>query len=382
MTSKHLLAPSLVSVFFLACSGLEAQNSLVLPPTQTAKEGNSLDHEPFGTDRIRHAHYIGREYLAALPNQASLKSLAYRRDGELKTPAVMTRTFRTTKPKPVWTVRLGNDPRTGGLNPPPYTYPDANATYMTMVVNGMPFDFPDLTLPASGLPAFSIKFMFSRPFVYNPANSNPRPHLIIDHYAYETQNRNYTYMIDCVQGSSQEPERAVLTSATSFGCPKGQNRATGLAGNPGAGSLDFYLFGAPQTATVWACLGASETSWSGLPLPFDLGAIGLSGCKIYNDQTVVIPQQTNTSGSASFSTPIPGNASLAGRSLYGQWVVSDTRVSKTTPYATSDSLKWTLPKTLGNGQPEVAVVSAIGSNARSRSGFVQPGRGPVVQINW
>lgn len=381
MTSKHLLAPSLVSVFFLACSGLEAQNSLVLPPTQTAKEGNSLDHEPFGTDRIRHAHYIGREYLAALPNQASLKSLAYRRDGELKTPAVMTRTFRTTKPKPVWTVRLGNDPRTGSVNPPPFKFPTAKA--MTTVINAVAFDFPDLPLPTSGPAAFSIQFMFAQPFVYNSANQTKKPHLIIDHFVYQTQNQNYIYyLVDAAQGSPQEPARAVLTNPTSFGCPKGQNRATGLATGPGGGNLDFYLLGAPAKTQAWACLGSSSKSWGGIPLPLDLGSLGLPGCRVYNDLAVVIPKKTSTSGSATFSVKVPNKAYLKGQSLHGQWVVRDTRVNKAFTYATSDSLKWTLPNKTGNGALAMGVTSYRGGNGRQANGFVMPNRGPIVQINW
>ncbi len=379
--SLRLLILCLAGVICSTATAL-AQNSTVVPFWNTASEGNSANDQPFGSDRMHHTHYIGNELLSKLPSMTSIKSISYRRDGQIKSPALLKRIAgKNPKVKPLWTVRLGNDPRTGSVNPPPFKFPTAKA--MTTVINAVAFDFPDLPLPTSGPAAFSIQFMFAQPFVYNSANQTKKPHLIIDHFVYQTQNQNYIYyLVDAAQGSPQEPARAVLTNPTSFGCPKGQNRATGLATGPGGGNLDFYLLGAPAKTQAWACLGSSSKSWGGIPLPLDLGSLGLPGCRVYNDLAVVIPKKTSTSGSATFSVKVPNKAYLKGQSLHGQWVVRDTRVNKAFTYATSDSLKWTLPNKTGNGALAMGVTSYRGGNGRQANGFVMPNRGPIVQINW
>ncbi len=105
------------------------------------------------------------------------------------------------------------------------------------------------------------------------------------------------------------------------GCP-------GSAGTPALasdqGSLPWVgdTFTARLTnlgiATVpFLFLGASNTFWGVVPLPFDLTLIGMSSCMLYTDPLLTF-FLANNGGSATFSVPIPNDPSLVGLSLYNQ----------------------------------------------------------------
>ena len=69
-------------------------------------------------------------------------------------------------------------------------------------------------------------------------------------------------------------------------------------------------------------LGASKTSWSGVPLPFDLGAIGMAGCTLLvrMDLTVAL---NAVSGVATWSIAFPPEPAFVGAKLYQQALVLD-----------------------------------------------------------
>lgn len=60
----------------------------------------------------------------------------------------------------------------------------------------------------------------------------------------------------------------------------------------------------------------------GVPLPFDLAAIGAPGCFLWTDLAVVIPT-TYAAGGFNFSVTIPNNPSLVNASIYLQAVIGD-----------------------------------------------------------
>jgi hypothetical protein len=64
-------------------------------------------------------------------------------------------------------------------------------------------------------------------------------------------------------------------------------------------------------------VGLSNTSWNGVPLPFDLSAVGLPGCELLASPDIVIPLP-NLNGTATLSLGIPLNPQLHGIAFYKQ----------------------------------------------------------------
>jgi hypothetical protein len=66
-------------------------------------------------------------------------------------------------------------------------------------------------------------------------------------------------------------------------------------------------------------IGSSNTSWGGLPLPFDLSAIGFpGGCLLAVSPDVAVPGLTDANGEAALPLVIRGDFSAA---VYWQWIV-------------------------------------------------------------
>ena len=80
-------------------------------------------------------------------------------------------------------------------------------------------------------------------------------------------------------------------------------------------------------------VGVSNTSWLGVPLPLDLGPVGMPGCELSVAPTTVIPAVTlptgPAEGAATVALPIPDEATLIGASVYAQWFVMNPPGSPT-----------------------------------------------------
>lgn len=372
---NRLRLASAASLPLLLATIAVAQNTAIVPPAYATQAGNSPDIEPCGSDRIRHVQYLDRSLLASVPANSLIKEVAYRRTTQITT-ALMERKSGTNQGIPVWQVRLGN--YVGPVTNPRGTFPTSTTSGWMTVFTAKQVDFttnfPPLPMPSTGLPAFLVRFPFDVPFQYIGAA------LGIDHYAYESVNRTYPYYMDGVQ-SPTSAGTVDLISGTSLGCPAGQNRAEGAAPNPGGGALDFYLFGAPAQTVATAFFGASSTQWASVPLPLSL-APTLPGCFVFTDLTLPFSAVTSTGGIAEVHVPVPGDLPLAGATIYGQWVVTDGRVNPSFAFATSDGLRFKFGTAVGNGLIPMSVVSGLGNNAAGNVGFVQPGRGPILQLTW
>src|SRR5262245_26104932 len=95
-------------------------------------------------------------------------------------------------------------------------------------------------------------------------------------------------------------------------------------GNPG---FQIVLSRAlPGTAASLA-VGSSSTSWAGIPLPLDLGPLGVPGCSLLVSPDLVLSASTVGSGPldgrAFLALPIPPAPSLAGSTIFLQWYVVD-----------------------------------------------------------
>ncbi|HKB16575.1 MAG TPA: integrin alpha, partial [Planctomycetota bacterium] len=74
-------------------------------------------------------------------------------------------------------------------------------------------------------------------------------------------------------------------------------------------------------------LGLSSTAWLGVPLPLDLGFLGLPGCSLLVSAEVPLLVATNGSGPgngrALVPLPIPPDPTLPGAHVFFQWYVVD-----------------------------------------------------------
>lgn len=77
-----------------------------------------------------------------------------------------------------------------------------------------------------------------------------------------------------------------------------------------------------SAAAVLVALGLSNQVWSGLPLPFDLGLIGLPGCNLLVAADF-LDLALSTGTTATYDLAIPNTASLLNTSLYAQGIVME-----------------------------------------------------------
>lgn len=353
----------LLAVAWCGASAALAQ-SVVVPTSAANVDGNALDREPFGHEGVRHLTYMHQDQLWGIPAQAAINRIAYRRDTPVPIPVMR-------RPPGIWQVRMGS--YQGSVAQPPSAWPSAWDPNWALVFQPRQISFPDLAQPSGSGPApFALTFPLDQPFVYRGN------HLGIEHFVADGQSV-HDYFVDAVDGLV--PGGTVGLLAGGFGCPAGQNRAAGQAPNPGGGDAEFYLFGAPPSAGVLLGVGASNQAWLGLPLPLDLGGLGLNGCRILVSLDILLAARTTSAGLAELRWPVPSVRALLGATFYSQWLCpGDGRVSQSLPLTVSDGLRYTLGTNLDAGFVGMSVVSAFsGSN---QYGFVQPNRGPVVQIGW
>jgi hypothetical protein len=79
---------------------------------------------------------------------------------------------------------------------------------------------------------------------------------------------------------------------------------------------------APTTVAV-LFTGFSNSTWNGIPLPFDLGQLGAPGCSLLAPGAVLQVANTDANGAGSTQVPVPNDASLCGAHAYQQWVILD-----------------------------------------------------------
>ncbi len=76
--------------------------------------------------------------------------------------------------------------------------------------------------------------------------------------------------------------------------------------------------------SAWLILGTSSTTYAGLPLPLDLGPIGLPGCDLSVSADMTLPVTTtgvNGIGRAVVPLAIPNDSGLRGAVFHAQWLV-------------------------------------------------------------
>ena len=101
------------------------------------------------------------------------------------------------------------------------------------------------------------------------------------------------------------------------------------------------LSNARESSTAFLLVGNSKSDWAGIPLPFDLAAIGMNGCTAYcNDTGIGGPGTfTDATGIAFVPLLLPYDNAIVGVTLYSQWVVLDIGAT-TLGFTTSNALDW------------------------------------------
>lgn len=89
------------------------------------------------------------------------------------------------------------------------------------------------------------------------------------------------------------------------------------------GQHSHQVYSATPSTLAWNVIGGSNTTFAGLPLPFDCAPFGAAGCRIYCSHDVILGSGTDASGSASVTLTYPRDRSLAGQTYYTQFLVYD-----------------------------------------------------------
>lgn len=88
-------------------------------------------------------------------------------------------------------------------------------------------------------------------------------------------------------------------------------------------NFDITLTDGPANLFAILVLGLDTASYSGLPLPLDLGLVGAPGCRFWHGWDVLLPVvPTDAAGAASLPLPIPGGP-WSGQRLYTSWLCLD-----------------------------------------------------------
>jgi len=115
----------------------------------------------------------------------------------------------------------------------------------------------------------------------------------------------WMYQVNCCTGSGAFPALS----------------ATGTPQLGGSYSVD--LAGAAIGTVAILFTGASNSTWNGIPLPFDLAIAGAPGCALLASGTMMSSTATNGSGQASLPLGLPNDPALCGAALFQQWLVYD-----------------------------------------------------------
>ena len=99
-------------------------------------------------------------------------------------------------------------------------------------------------------------------------------------------------------------------------------------------SFSLALDTAPPSASAALLVGGSNTTWSGLPLPFGLGLLSAPGCSILASGEIIAPVAVGPTGDASVTIDLPNDPALVGAVFYNQFFVVD-------PPANGLGLAWT-----------------------------------------
>lgn len=131
------------------------------------------------------------------------------------------------------------------------------------------------------------------------------------------------------------PEYYVHTAGalTAFGtgCPGSTNVPPrhGARGVPEIGrTVSYDLSGALGRTPCWFVLGASNSVFQGLRLPFDMAPLGAARCMVYCGHDLLVGVTADALGDARQNLTLPSDSALVGQHVYSQFYALDVRANQ------------------------------------------------------
>lgn len=323
-----------------------------VPDSASQVEGSSSSAFPFAYTYGRTQQILRGS--AVTSGSAVINQLAYRRDAGTNGQTLFQG------------VNYSNvDLRIGTTTVTPETMSTSFAANVTssptQVLSGS-YSLPTLPPIASGPAPFAVTFTLQRPAIFAQANG----HLLIDLTLPGTATKA-PYFLDAEWASGSGVGRVnPYGVGGKFSYPETYRMSADPSTLKPGGGLDIRCSSFANQYTGTLVLGASGSSWGGIPLPLDLGLIGAPGNQLYVSMDVQVPFSTFNSSRnyiSQLKSPIPAGAS-PGLTFYAQAYYLDAAANSAGLVAT-EALALTLDST--GALPEFNQVSSWDATATQGS---------------
>jgi hypothetical protein len=344
----HIQALLLCSL--LACPPAAAQ-AVIVPADRAGRFGNAPTSAPIGVQSGR-TQLVIEQRGHAIPTPANLTAIELRGRGLRAVKALLVELELHVGAAPGVAAALSP---TFASNLPAGTVRAIARTSITLPA-----------LPASAVPLpFLVRFPFTQPLPLTAPGD-----LLFDFRIHKVtfEPPAADYHLDGV---------TLDLGATSHGtgCKSSLGIRQILIPATGPGRVLNPLHGpAPKGLPALLFMGASLTSFHGVPLPFDLGQLGAPGCTLYNGPDIFLPFLT-AGGYEAIRLPLPADPSLENAPLHAQVLYGDAAANPAGATATN-GVSWTFR----NQDPVSMVVN--GFSVTSPEGILLPGQGPIARLTW
>jgi hypothetical protein len=255
------------------------------------------------------------------------------------------------------------------------TFASNRATGQTVVMSGA-FNLPAQPVVPAPAP-FNIRYPFSTPMLYVRAQGD----LLLEIELPGAATKKEAYYVDAEEYTASQ---GTVSSFGTSGTVQAGDRLVGncatAALNPG-GSANTTIAGASKAYPTLHWIGASNTSFFGVPLPLDLAGVGAPTNHLYTSMALAVGV-TLTGGGGSFSGatnwPIPNDPGLGGAIVYAQWLILDA-ASNAAGVVTTHGLQIRI----AGGTPQVLLNLMGDSSSLTATGtfmFPTTGGGSVVRL--
>lgn len=291
----------------ITAASLAAQTTTVTPPGLATREGltgTTVQPFSFGVGRTQ-LHYYGD--LVGIPNAAQIQRIGFRQDGNPSSNAAESARIIQLEVLMASTTRSGTGVTTNYAN-------NYDGTPTTVFATRL-FNLPSRPIQSTQ-PTTEVTYVpLDNPFQFDSSRN-----LIVDFIITANNNNNASFRYT----SDVAPH---LTVSTTYGtaCPNSQSTIPALSANEVAlgQTWSLPLVRGPRSSGAALAIGVGNTSFQGLPLPFDMAPLGAPGCTIHVDVAVNLTAFLNTSGNFTWNLPTPNNLSLDGVSFYAQVFMVD-----------------------------------------------------------
>jgi hypothetical protein len=327
-------APAAFSTYGAGCSGTgwTYGNDIIVPASMATAFGNSNNNIPFSWNPTKYQQvFLGSE----ISFIGVLLGMGLRQDDQFQGYEAHVIEIEVT---------FGGST----LDPATLTPTFANNFNSTTLPARNVFARRKFALPRMplGLPANPAEFFITIPFdlplpFVLPAGQN----LVVEVVNWGNTNNNaiFTYPLDAGSGvtttrlyASGNPMATTGTLGVNYGHvialkPAGNQPSIPRLYNtnlPRLGaSFHFGLIGAKPSTAAILLIGHSNTTWVGLPLPFDLTPAGAPGCSLLASGQLLLAMPVAGGGDLPVTLPIPQHSALDGASVYLQYLLLDPGVN-------------------------------------------------------